>query len=242
MAPSQERAGTPMSQAIAHERRGASYASPRPGRTEEGTMPDVSRPAEVVPEAPAALRVGWRFISLYALAYMSTCLVFLAPALVTLALKVNSLVGIDQAPTEPGAGHRHRRVGVDGRQPVLRPAERPHLVVVGDAAAVDAHRSRRRLVRHPRRGVGTRHRGRPRRLVHRPAALQRAAGRDGRRPAGPGPGRPARPGLRCAGRLPAHRRRDRHLPGPAVQRAPARDVPGPVRWSVASSSCCSPPR
>ena len=29
---------------------------------------------------------------------MSTCLVFLAPALVTLALKVNSLVGIEQAP------------------------------------------------------------------------------------------------------------------------------------------------
>jgi MFS family permease len=43
-------------------------------------------------------RVGWGFISLYTLAYMSTCLLFLAPALVTLALKVNSLVGIDQAP------------------------------------------------------------------------------------------------------------------------------------------------
>ena len=43
-------------------------------------------------------RVGWGFISLYTLAYMSTCLLFLAPALVTLALKVNALVGIDQAP------------------------------------------------------------------------------------------------------------------------------------------------
>ncbi len=43
-------------------------------------------------------RVGWGFITLYALAYMSTSLVFLAPLLVTLALKVNSLVGIDQAP------------------------------------------------------------------------------------------------------------------------------------------------
>ena len=49
-------------------------------------------------ESPALNRVGWGFISLYTLAYMSTCLVFLAPALVTLALKVNSLVGIDQAP------------------------------------------------------------------------------------------------------------------------------------------------
>ena len=55
-------------------------------------------PTAVDPEAPAARPVGGGFVSLYALAYMSTCLVFLAPALVTLALKVNSLVGIDQAP------------------------------------------------------------------------------------------------------------------------------------------------
>ena len=43
-------------------------------------------------------RVGWGFIALYASAYMSTSLVFLAPLLVSLALKVNSLVGIDRAP------------------------------------------------------------------------------------------------------------------------------------------------
>jgi MFS family permease len=54
--------------------------------------------AAVQPEAPAEHRVGWGFIALYALAYMSTSLVFLAPALVSLALKVNSLVGSDQAP------------------------------------------------------------------------------------------------------------------------------------------------
>jgi MFS family permease len=54
--------------------------------------------AVVEPESPAVQRVGWGFISLYTLAYMSTCLVFLAPVLVTLALKVNSLVGIEQAP------------------------------------------------------------------------------------------------------------------------------------------------
>jgi MFS family permease len=47
---------------------------------------------------PGASRVGWGFISLYTLAYMSTCLLFLAPLLVTLALKVNSLVGIERAP------------------------------------------------------------------------------------------------------------------------------------------------
>jgi MFS family permease len=46
----------------------------------------------------AVQRVGWGFIALYTLAYTSTCLVFLAPVLVTLALKVNSLVGIERAP------------------------------------------------------------------------------------------------------------------------------------------------
>ena len=54
--------------------------------------------AAVGPASPAVHRVGWGFISLYTLAYMSTSLVFLAPLLVTLALKVNSLVGIERAP------------------------------------------------------------------------------------------------------------------------------------------------
>ena len=45
-----------------------------------------------------AHRVGWGFITLYTVAYLGTCLVLIAPLLVTLALKVNSLVGIDQAP------------------------------------------------------------------------------------------------------------------------------------------------
>ncbi len=54
--------------------------------------------AVLEPEPLATHRVGWGFISLYTLAYMSTSLVFLAPLLVTLALKVNSLVGIKQAP------------------------------------------------------------------------------------------------------------------------------------------------
>jgi MFS family permease len=43
-------------------------------------------------------RVGGGFITLYALAYIGTSLVFIAPLLVSLALKVNSLVGIDRAP------------------------------------------------------------------------------------------------------------------------------------------------
>ena len=55
--------------------------------------------AALEPEPPkAAHRVGWGFISLYTLAYMSTSLLFLAPLLVTLALKVDSLVGIGRAP------------------------------------------------------------------------------------------------------------------------------------------------
>jgi len=54
--------------------------------------------ADVDPRAPAAHRVGPGFISLYTLAYVGTILLFLAPLLVSLALKINSLVGIDQAP------------------------------------------------------------------------------------------------------------------------------------------------
>jgi MFS family permease len=54
--------------------------------------------AALEPESPAAHRVGWGFIALYTLAYISTSLLFIAPLLVTLALKVNSLVGIKKAP------------------------------------------------------------------------------------------------------------------------------------------------
>jgi MFS family permease len=50
-------------------------------------------------QSPAAQRVGWGFTTLYTLAFMSTNLVFLAPLLVTLPLRVNSLVGIKQAPS-----------------------------------------------------------------------------------------------------------------------------------------------
>ena len=54
--------------------------------------------ATLEPEPRGARRVGWGFISLYTLAYMSTNLLFLAPLLVTLALKVDSLVGNQRAP------------------------------------------------------------------------------------------------------------------------------------------------
>jgi MFS family permease len=54
--------------------------------------------AALEPASPGAHRVGWGFISLFTLAFIGTNLVFLAPLLVTLPLKVNSLVGIEQAP------------------------------------------------------------------------------------------------------------------------------------------------
>src|SRR5262245_45821866 len=44
------------------------------------------------------VRAGWGFILLYTLAYTAAALLFLAPLLVSLALKVSSLVGIDRAP------------------------------------------------------------------------------------------------------------------------------------------------
>ena len=44
-------------------------------------------------------RVAWPFIALYASAYVGTCLVLIAPLLVTLALKVDAVVGSDRAPS-----------------------------------------------------------------------------------------------------------------------------------------------
>src|SRR3954447_24681718 len=68
-------------------------------------MADMSRPtvsraaaAPLTATPVEAPRVGWVFIGLYTSAFISTSLLFLAPLLVTLALKVNSLVGLDAAP------------------------------------------------------------------------------------------------------------------------------------------------
>lgn len=65
----------------------------------DGLQYRMTAEAALEPESPAAHRVGWGFILLYTLAFMSTSLLFIAPLLVTLALKVNSLVGIKQAPS-----------------------------------------------------------------------------------------------------------------------------------------------
>ena len=63
----------------------------------DSTHPTRAGPA-VRPEPRGIPRVGWGFISLYSLALMGTSLLFLAPLLVTLALKVNALVGTERAP------------------------------------------------------------------------------------------------------------------------------------------------
>jgi MFS family permease len=55
--------------------------------------------AAEVPLASPHPAVSWGFISRYTLAFIGTNLLFLAPLLVTLPLKVNALVGIDQAPS-----------------------------------------------------------------------------------------------------------------------------------------------
>jgi MFS family permease len=63
-----------------------------------GLKYDIAAEVALAPEAPVAHRVGWRFMSLFTLAFMSINLLFQAPILVTLPLRVNSLVGIEQAP------------------------------------------------------------------------------------------------------------------------------------------------
>ena len=74
-------------------------AAARPGTARRGLKDRTAAEAALEPEPPGAHRVGWGFISLYTLAYISTSLLFLAPLLVTLALKVDSLVGIKHAPS-----------------------------------------------------------------------------------------------------------------------------------------------
>jgi len=61
--------------------------------SQEPASPNVGSAAPTVP-------VSWGFISLYTLSYAGGALVFIAPLLVTLALKVDNLVGLDRAPRD----------------------------------------------------------------------------------------------------------------------------------------------
>src|SRR4051812_26244186 len=56
------------------------------------------RVGDPLPAVAGQQRAGWGFVGLYMLAYTGTSLLFLAPLLVSLALKVNGLVGIHAAP------------------------------------------------------------------------------------------------------------------------------------------------
>jgi MFS family permease len=55
-------------------------------------------PSSVQPRESQAARVGWGFLARLTLAFIGTSLLFQAPILVTLPLKINALVGIDAAP------------------------------------------------------------------------------------------------------------------------------------------------
>ena len=68
-----------------------------PGAGPEPLPPPMPGADPGVCSAPAQ-RVGRRFVWLYAAAFTGTCLVLVAPLLVTLALKINSLVGPERAP------------------------------------------------------------------------------------------------------------------------------------------------
>ena len=69
-----------------------------PSPSVAGAMQGTTGTATTDTGFPAARGVGPGFIVLYALALLSTSLLFLAPLLVTLALKVNALVGTQRAP------------------------------------------------------------------------------------------------------------------------------------------------
>ena len=56
-------------------------------------MPDYEPVPVAAATEPNPRGVGWVFVTLYTLSYLGTCLLFIAPLAVTLALKVNDLVG-----------------------------------------------------------------------------------------------------------------------------------------------------
>jgi MFS family permease len=67
-------------------------------RSSDGGTTAARHPASVEDDGADLPRVGWAFVARYTLAFISTCLVLIAPLLVTLALKVNTLVGARGAP------------------------------------------------------------------------------------------------------------------------------------------------
>ena len=71
---------------------------PRPRGSTATSQSGEPAPRLAGPAAPTPARVGWGFVSLYVLSFTGNALVFIAPLLVTLALRVDDLVGIHAAP------------------------------------------------------------------------------------------------------------------------------------------------
>src|SRR6476620_5591938 len=63
-----------------------------------GAPPHAPLSTRTSAKAPSPVPVSASFVALYVLAYLGTILMFLAPLLVSLSLKVNALVGTEQAP------------------------------------------------------------------------------------------------------------------------------------------------
>ena len=70
----------------------------QPTLSSSDAAPPTGTVTPVDPDGSALPRVGWAFILIYTLAFISTCLVLIAPLLVTLALKVDALLGARAAP------------------------------------------------------------------------------------------------------------------------------------------------
>ena len=121
------------------------------------------------------------------LAYTGTSLLFLAPLLVSLALKVNDLVGIDAAPGRLALVTSVGSLLSMVANPFFGRLSDRTLLAVGHAQAVDAGRSRRGQPGHPDGRSRAQHHGRAPRLVHGAGVLQRLARGVGRRHARPGP-------------------------------------------------------
>ncbi len=64
----------------------------------EAHLPAASASLTTAPGSAGVRQVSGRFVAFYALAYIGTILLFLAPLLVSLSLKINALVGTDRAP------------------------------------------------------------------------------------------------------------------------------------------------
>jgi len=74
--------------------------------------------------ATAPTRVGWGFVALYTMAYAGASSLLLASLLVSLALKVNTLAGIDRASAAPRQWQLRR--ALRRRRNLRRPRRRCH--------------------------------------------------------------------------------------------------------------------